>query len=546
MRDKKIKKLSIRILLTCNGFSFILSLIIGFVGFATYYRGMMQKYQEYLTGIIHLASDAVVEDDMEMCIKSLKKSSVYEETQQEFNRLREHTNIEYLYLIVPKNENELDNMMYVMTGTTKEEKEKYGDSISLGDYSGHEYPIEVVKQYKYYMKQGDGISFYPNHTEFGYMYTGVMAISNSEGKPVAALSADISMNEVYKTMALYVVIILIGAGSLTTFFLFLLLCNLNHNIAIPINQLAECALNFVHESRDAENPSALQMTMPEIHTGDEIERLAESLMGMSSDIRNYMDDLSRVVSEKERIQTELNVATQIQADMLPGIFPAFPQRPEFDIYATMNPAKEVGGDFYDFFLIDENHLAVVMADVSGKGVPAALFMVIAKTLIKNHAQNGEQPSEVFSHVNRQLCESNEAGLFVTAWMGIMEINTGRMTYVNAGHNPPLICRKDASFEYLKCKPGFVLAGLDNMKYTQAELEFHQGDILYLYTDGVTEAEDVHQELYGEERLKYNLNMQKENSLEEMLRAVKIDIDNYASGVPQFDDITMLALQLLTV
>ena len=280
-----------------------------------------------------------------------------------------------------------------------------------------------------------------------------------------------------------------------------------------------------------------------LHTGDEIGQLADAFNHMTGELKSYIANLAAVTAEKERIGAELTVATQIQASMLPCIFPAFPERKEIDIYATMQPAKEVGGDFYDFFLVDESHLAIVIADVSGKGVPAALFMVIAKTLIKNHAQAGECPADVFTGTNRQLCESNDAGLFVTAWMGILDMETGEFTYVNAGHNPPLIRRKGGGFEYLKSRAGFVLAGMEGMKYRQASMTLEPGDMICLYTDGVTEATDTGNQLYGEERLQNRLNAEKEKTLEEILHGIKADIDVFVKGAPQFDDITMLVLRL---
>ncbi|MBQ2830716.1 MAG: SpoIIE family protein phosphatase [Oscillospiraceae bacterium] len=279
-----------------------------------------------------------------------------------------------------------------------------------------------------------------------------------------------------------------------------------------------------------------------VETRDEIASLADAFNGMTGSLKKHIADLTAVTAEKERIGAELNVATDIQASMLPSIFPAFPERSEFDIYATMVPAKEVGGDFYDFFMVDDEHLGIVMADVSGKGVPAALFMVIAKTLIKNHAQNGEKPEDVFTNVNNQLCESNDAGMFVTGWMAVLNIRTGELTYANAGHNPPLLRRADGGFEYLHSTPGFVLAGLEGMQYTQSNLTLRSGDALYLYTDGVTEATDLNEQLYGEERLQAVLNANADASLSQLLAAVKADVDAFVGEAPQFDDITMLALR----
>lgn len=284
-------------------------------------------------------------------------------------------------------------------------------------------------------------------------------------------------------------------------------------------------------------------TKLDIHTGDEIEILSESFNSMTSNLKQYITDLTSVTAEKERIGAELNVATQIQASMLPCIFPPFPEHEEFDIYANMQPAKEVGGDFYDFFLVDDNHLGLVMADVSDKGVPAALFMVIAKTLIKNHAQNGESPAQVLTAVNSQLCENNDAAMFVTAWVGILDIRDGTLTYSNAGHNPPLLKRNgESSFTYLKSDPGFVLAGLESMKYKQFETTLKKGDILFLYTDGVTEATNKDEELFGEERLKAVLDEYANSEMYSLLPAVKLAMNRFVDGADQFDDITMLGLK----
>lgn len=247
--------------------------------------------------------------------------------------------------------------------------------------------------------------------------------------------------------------------------------------------------------------------------------------------------------EKERIGAELNVATQIQASMLPCVFPAFPEYKEFDIYASMNPAKEVGGDFYDFFLVDPDHLALVMADVSGKGVPAALFMMITKTLLKNAAQSGLSPAAALETVNNQLLENNEAGMFVTVWLGIYEISTGRLTASNAGHEYPALKRAGGNFTLFKDKHGFVMGGMEDVTYREYELELHAGDILFLYTDGVAEATNKENQLYGTDRMLDILNKTENADSKDLLLAVRSDIDLFVGEAEQFDDITMLALQV---
>ena len=260
--------------------------------------------------------------------------------------------------------------------------------------------------------------------------------------------------------------------------------------------------------------------------------------------RTLLEKQAADSSARQRIETELNVATQIQSDMLPRIFPAFPERREFDIYASMTPAREVGGDFYDFFLLDRDRLAMVIADVSGKGVPAALFMVVAKTLLKNAVQTGLSPKEALEKVNNQLCENNEAEMFVTVWLGIYEISTGKLTAANAGHEYPAICRAGGSFELLKDRHGFVLAGMENVRYREYELEIGVGDTLFVYTDGVTEATDGSGNLYGTDRMLAALNQKQKHKPgpEELLHQIKTDIDRFVDTAPQFDDITMLSIQ----
>lgn len=302
-------------------------------------------------------------------------------------------------------------------------------------------------------------------------------------------------------------------------------------------------LNRLSEEVAAIGEGNLDHKIEGMDTGDEIGVLADAFNHMTTELQDYIRNLNKLTAEKERIGAELSVATRIQASMLPSIFPAFPERDEIEIYATMEPAKEVGGDFYDFFFVDEHHLVVVMADVSGKGVPAALFMVIAKTLIKNHAQTGAEPSEVFTKVNQQLCKNNQEGFFVTAWLGKLDLRTGELVYVNAGHNPPLVYQDAGGFVYLKERGGFVLAGFEDMQYRQSSLNLQCGDMLYLYTDGVTESENLETEMYGDERLLTKINRIKNLDVKEILCEVKRDIDEFVGEADQFDDITMLMLRL---
>lgn len=280
----------------------------------------------------------------------------------------------------------------------------------------------------------------------------------------------------------------------------------------------------------------------QVRCNDEIGDLAGEFNQMAASLKQYIHDFTAVVAEKERIGAELDIATHIQSSMLPCIFPAFPERKEIDIYATMNPAKEVGGDFYDFFMVDDRHLAIVMADVSGKGVPAALFMVIGKTLIKDHTQPGRNLGEVFTEVNNILCESNSEGLFITAFEGVLDMVTGEFRFVNAGHEMPYICKKDGNYEVYKIRAGFVLAGMEGIRYREGCVQLEPGDKIFQYTDGVTEATDIKNKLYGMDRLTSILNRNVDKTPMELLPEVKKDIDTFVGDAPQFDDITMLCLE----
>lgn len=279
-----------------------------------------------------------------------------------------------------------------------------------------------------------------------------------------------------------------------------------------------------------------------LETGDEIEELGNAFNHMTSQIQDYIGNLASMTAEKERIRTELKLAARLQLDMLPEGNNAFPDREEFTLYASMTPAKEVGGDFYDFFLTDENHLAFIVADVSGKGVPAALFMVVAKTLLRSHIITPERLAEAVEETNELLCANNKNGMFVTAWVGILDVRDGTLTYVNAGHCRPLIGSNKETYTYLTERGGFVLAGMEDMHYTQTTIRLKPGDIIFQYSDGVTEANNEQGSLYGEDRLAAFLNANKEKTPAELTAAVWRDIGQFQGKAEQFDDITMLAVR----
>ena len=305
-------------------------------------------------------------------------------------------------------------------------------------------------------------------------------------------------------------------------------------VYVLVRKLVVKNINKVNASLSAITQGKLE-TVVDVRSHYEFDSL-------SNDINATVDTLKRYIKEaEERIDAELAFAKAIQHSALPNVFPPYPNRKEFEIYATMHTAKEVGGDFYDFYLIDDEHLAFLMADVSGKGIPAAMFMMTAKTMIKSFTESGMSVEEAFTNANQKLCENNEAGMFVTAWMGILDMKTGKVLFANAGHNPPLVKHADGTYEYLKCRAGFVLAGMEGVRYRKNELQLEKGDAIYLYTDGVTEATDLNNELYGEDRLHAILEKYKNANMQTLCEEVKKDVDLFVGEAPQFDDITMLAL-----
>lgn len=375
-------------------------------------------------------------------------------------------------------------------------------------------------------------------TEFGWLCSAYEPIIASDGHAVALLGVDIDMNDVMKERQQFLVSMLLFSGVLMLLSIAVTIFLLRRMATKPLSMLSKATLGFA-DSKDGYSEEDV-IDLP-IRSKDEIGDLYREIRSMQGRMVEYLENLTRITAEKERIGAELNIATQIQADMLPRIFPAFPDRKEFDIYATMTPAKEVGGDFYDFFLIDESHLGLVMADVSGKGVPAALFMVIAKTLIKNRAQMGGGPAEILNYVNEQLCEGNDAELFVTVWFAILDLTTGKGLAANAGHEHPALRRAGGEYELVIYRHSPAVATMEEMRFREHEFKLHPGDSLFVYTDGVAEATNARDELFGNERMLAALNENPNANPEMLLRTVRRHIDSFVGDAPQFDDITMLGL-----
>ena len=535
----------------------VLSCVAVFVGYRVYSDTMDEHYETTSFDLAKTAAAMVDAEKVQEYARSILE--IYRQAPMpEFETAREEA--DYYAQYAPLQDESYREMFDILQGVktnnrdvqylylfTLDPESKSGVYILDADTSESACPMgtwDIIypENYAVFEDPERGFPAYITRTEeFGWLCSAGAPVIADDGAVVAYAMIEVSMNDVMADRADFLRNISLAMAAVTIVLAAAFILLVNRSVVLPINRLAAAASSFVEE-KNAEEKGPSGISQLNIHTGDEIQALYEAVKKMEIDIDQFIAHISAITAEKERIGAELNVATQIQADMLPRIFPAFPERPEFDIYASMTPAKEVGGDFYDFFLMDDDHLALVIADVSGKGVPAALFMVIAKTLLKNAAQTGLSPRAVLEKVNDQLCENNEAEMFVTVWLGVYEISTGKLTAANAGHEYPAVQRADGAFALYKDRHGFVLAGMENARYREYELELGLGDTLFVYTDGVAEATDGANTLYGTDRMLDALNRSRDRTPEELLRDMKADIDRFVGGAPQFDDITMLAIQ----
>ena len=531
---KKIWKIRLqpKLLLGLVAMAAILVMILA-PSIARLYRTRMEEqYSKLAFGQASVAADLIDGDRVEQYYLTGEKDAYYEEIHRYLLDAKEKMGLKYFYVVVPEDE----VMFYIWDAGVAGE-----DGVcDLGDTDAY-YGGGNELMHRAFAVDAEQTILITNNEEYGYLASAYVAILNRAGTPVALASVDISMDMIDQQIRQFLGLTLCVVLVVLLLSIFAYYYYVRRILIRPLGTLHHAAIGLV-ESR-MENLSDFKV---DLHTGDELEDLSDSFRYMVSELNEYIRDLSRVTAEKERIGAELDVARHIQASMLPCIFPAFPERHEFDIYASMTPAKEVGGDFYDFFLVDDDHLAIVMADVSGKGVPAALFMMISKTLLKSAAQSGLSPKAVLEKVNNQLCENNDAEMFVTVWLGILEISTGKMKCANAGHEYPAIMRRGGGFQLFKDKHGLVLAGMEGARYREYELELNEGDRLFVYTDGVPEATNADTVLYGTDRMLHALNEAKDRSCCELLASLHRDVDAFVGAADQFDDITMLCIELRTV
>ena len=377
-------------------------------------------------------------------------------------------------------------------------------------------------------------------SDFGWLCTTLLPLAQTaDGTIPGYVGIDIDMNRVVRQQRMFLVNSGIYILALTAAAILISMFLVNRVAVDPLRQLSQAAAGFAKDDAELKKEDVIRLP---IRSNDEIGDLYHQIRSMQARIIDYTEHLTQITAERERVSTELHMAEKIQTSMIPGTFPAFPDRAEFDLYASMTPAREVGGDFYDFFMPDDSHLAVLIADVSDKGVPAALFMMSSKILINYRARQGGTPAEILMDVNAQICRDNKSKMFVTVWMGILDLSSGVMTCTNAGHEYPFIRGADGSFHMFRDKHGLVIGAFSGAKYTDYELKLEPGDAVFVYTDGVPEANDSNGEFFGMDRLKTALNRAAGEAPQGILEQVEADVKAYVSGTDQFDDLTILCVE----
>ncbi len=373
----------------------------------------------------------------------------------------------------------------------------------------------------------------------GWIATNYIKIFDSKGEFLGYCTCDVNitnfLNRLMRSAILYIVVFMV----LVALMAYMISRQMKKRIISPINTLAATAEEYTKRDKTVEEEGEPFFKNLPINTNDEIETLYNSLSEMESDISATMKRIREMAAEKERAAAEMNLAARIQSDMLPTSFPLFPGRNDFDVYASMDPAKEVGGDFYDVFLTDETHLALVIADVSDKGVPASLFMVISKALIKERARRGGTPSQILYDVNNALCEGNTAMMFVTVWMAMLNLRTGELIECNAGHEKPVLLKNNGECELIRTEHGPVLGAMNNMDQEDEYYQLSPGDRIFVYTDGLPEATNARGERLGEERMFEIIKKYRDDGNEALLKDIRKDVDEFVKDAPQFDDLTML-------
>ncbi len=513
----------------------VFGIITSTIGFISFTNAFKREYAVSTYHMVDTAASLIHGDHIDDYLNG-KKTAEYRKTKKELDTYCRKMNVSLLYLI------KVDTSDY---GRFVSIFNSVNNSVDDSDYTEWELGYqrdttneEYRQKYKsLYDKKASYETIYRIRTNDGHHphITTMVPVKNSSGDVVSILCIQRPIRELNEARRPYLINIVVLTILLALLASVFSIVYIRKQFVFPLRRVANEASRFAKENTK-------ERELGEISRYEELRNLADSIDTMETDMVHYIDNLTSVTKEKERIRTELMLATQIQKAILPHIFPPFPEREEFDLYATMDPAKEIGGDFYDFFLIDEDHLCMVMADVSGKGIPAALFMMVSKIIIQSCAMLGGSAGEILTKTNEAICSNNEAEMFVTVWLGILEISTGKLTAANAGHEYPVRTNTDGHFAFYEDKHGLVIGGMDGIQYKEYEMQLEPGTKLFLYTDGLPEATNAKKEMFGMERIITTLNQTPDAAPEEILANVRQAVDAFVEDEDQFDDLTMLCME----
>lgn len=509
---------------------FLLCSVIAFVGYYSFNKQFRKQYDSSIRSIADAASQCLNADDFENYLSSGTKADEWSAINKILQDFVDKFDLNLLYVSSVEAPDYMD-ITYIYNPVKK--GGKWTEFPFL--YSEHYEEPNYNESAKRVFENGETIVRHTFKTRSGSHITAMTPVRNSSGKIVAVLGAQKSIQEYVDACRNYMNRIILVELIFAAIFFALFTFYFSHFLIKPLAQITRETDHFASYGGQPSD------SLLEIKNHDEIGILAHSVHQMEYDICKNMEELKTVTAEKERISTELSVAAKIQSDMLPKDYPAFPDRKDFDLFATMTPAKEVGGDFYDYLLLDDDHLMITIGDVSGKGVPAALFMGKCKVLITLYALLGLSPKDILERTNIQLCKGNESGLFVTCWLGIFTFSTGELKFANAGHPFPVLYQED-KYSFINVKPNFILGGMDGIKYEEHSINLKKGDRIFIYTDGVTEATDSNNQLFGDDRLLAAMSKTKNLSAPDTLKKVREEVDLFVGDAEQFDDLTMLTFE----
>ncbi len=536
MKNLKISRIAFKSLLTYT----LLILIFGVTMCIIGYRGFTELLlRMYTRGGFRIAAAAHYEidpDRLDEYLESGGRTEGYQETWDRLDRLCNASEATFIYVIRP-DESDYGHVKYIISTVNHNSVYTPYEVGYIKATTNDEYRLK----YRLMMEgKSDSESLVLAGKQYNaktHHITAMTSLKGSDGKTKALLCVQRQMNALSIARIEYIKDVIQATLVLAVLANLLNAIYQRKALLIPLQKITDEASRFAKEN----NTTGKKLT-DVIHNKDEIGLLASSIDSMEEQVVNYVDEVKQFTAEKERDKTELALAAAIQDGMLPSTFPAFPDRAEFDVFASMDPAREVGGDFYDFFLIDEDHLCLEIADVSGKGIPGALVMMSSKIMLSDFAMTGKSPAEILHDGNNTLCMNNKDKVFVTAWLGILEISTGKLTAANAGHEYPVLKKPDGQYELIKDKHGFVLGGIEDMEYTDYELQLEPGTKLFLYTDGLPEAEDADNNMFGVERMVKALNEHPDAVPEMVVTNMYIAVSEFIKETEQFDDLTMLCLE----